>query len=122
KEQTARNRIAERGLTVRNVSQRASCDLVGKVLEQEPQPFRVTRVKVKVGTSVDLVVGSVGENPQKVPDLSGQGQREAQSTIQELGFTLKEVKTDESDRPEGTVIDQSPERDRQFARGCPVNV
>jgi beta-lactam-binding protein with PASTA domain/tetratricopeptide (TPR) repeat protein len=119
REQTARKKLADKGLTVGTVSQRPDCDLVGKVLEQNP---RHSNLKVEVGTAVDFVLGSLGENPVTVPNLRGQRQREAQSTIQDLGFTLRDVKTDESDQPEGTIVDQSPTAGSQFAKGCPVNV
>jgi len=123
KEQTARNKLAEKGLTVRDVTQRASCDLVGKVLEQNPKPTKLTKVKAEVGDPVDLVLGSVGDNPVTVPDFVGGNRRDVEVAIREQRFTLGRPRTEETDdAPPGTVIRQSPAAGTQVAKDCPVNI
>jgi beta-lactam-binding protein with PASTA domain/tetratricopeptide (TPR) repeat protein len=119
KEQTAIRKITDKGLKVGTIERRKSCKSVGKVLEQNPRKS----AKVDPGTEVNLVLGSLGENPVTVPDLTRGDRRQAEATIQNLGLTLKRVKTQETDDArEGTVIGQSPQRDSQFAQGCEVNV
>jgi beta-lactam-binding protein with PASTA domain/tetratricopeptide (TPR) repeat protein len=124
KEQTASNEITGKGLTVGKITHRASCDLVDKVLDQNPKPTKVTKLKVEVGSAVDFVLGSVGENPVTVPNFVGGNRFEVEANIRERRFTVgNRPKTEETDdAPPGTVIKQSPPAGTQIARDCPVNI
>lgn len=118
KEQTARKKLADKGLTVGTVSRRPDCDLVGKVIEQNP-----SRTKVEIGSAVDFVIGSVGEDPVTVPNFVGGSRYDVEAAIQERRFILSKVGTEETDNArEGTVIKQSPPPGTQFAKDCPVKI
>lgn len=119
KEETAKRKITRSGLAVGRVVQRASCKSVGKVLEQNPAQHR----RYEPGTAVDLVIGSLGENPVTLPDFRRGSRDAAEAAIRDLGLNLRRVTTEQTEQqPPGTVIKQSPRPDSQYARGCNVNV
>ena len=119
REDTARKKILDRRLTVGNVSQRASCESLGKVIQQNP----IRKTRVQPGTAVDFVVGSVGDNPVSIPRFIGGSRNDVELAIREQRFLLSKVRTQETDdaRP-GTVMDQSPREGTQFAQNCPVKI
>jgi beta-lactam-binding protein with PASTA domain/tetratricopeptide (TPR) repeat protein len=124
KEDTAKRKIGDKGLTVvtsyRPVSQRdRNCESVGKVLEQTPPP---SGNKVEVGSTVNIVIGTVGEDPVTVPNFVGSNGRDV-AADREQRFILARPKTEETDdAPPGTVIKQSPSAGTQIARDCPIRV
>lgn len=119
KEDTARRKIEKKGLRVGQVTKRASCEQVGKVLEQNPRQD----TKVGEGAVVDLVIGSIGADGVTVPSFKGRTRDDAEATIREMGLRLAEVKTEETDRPgEGKVLEQKPKSGTSLARGCPVEI
>ena len=118
KEQTARRKIVDKGLAVGNVTSRASCESVGEVLEQNPR-----HTKVEVGSAVEFVLGSVGEDPVTVPNFIGGTRRDVEVAIQERQFRLAKAGTEETDNAQpGTVVKQKPNPGTQIAKGCPVNI
>ena len=119
REETARKKILDKRLTVGNVSQRASCESLGKVIQQNP----IKKTRVLPGSAVDFVVGSLGDNPLEVPRFIGGSRNDAEMAIRERRFQLARVRMQETDdaRP-GTVIDQSPREGTQFAQNCPVRI
>ncbi|CAN5848248.1 hypothetical protein BH18ACI4_BH18ACI4_17270 [soil metagenome] len=119
KEGTATRKINEKRLVVGTIQHQPSCQSVGKVLQQEPK----NGSRVGPGTPINLILGSVGENPITVPDLRGRSRDDAEAALRGLRINLRRMKTEETDRtPEGTVFKQSPEPGSQFAKFCAVNV
>lgn len=118
KEQTARKKIADRHLIVGSVTYRASCDSVGKVLEQSDR-----HSKVEIGSAINFVVGNLGEDPITIPRFVGQSRREVELNIREQHFILATPRTEETDNASpGAVVNQSPREGTQFARNCPVKI
>jgi beta-lactam-binding protein with PASTA domain/tetratricopeptide (TPR) repeat protein len=113
----ATREITRRGLRVGKIEERGSCK-VGDVIEQNPAPH----TKADPDTPVDLVIGALGENPVRVPNLIGRSRDEAIAAIRDRELTLGRVGTQVSDAPEGTVVRQSPQPETQFARNCPFTI
>lgn len=118
-EDTARKKILDRRLTVGKVGQRASCESLGKVIEQNP----IKRTRVLPGSAVDFVVGSLGDNPVSVPRFIGGSRNDVEMAVRERRFLLSKVRMRETDeaRP-GVVMDQSPREGTLFAQNCPVKI
>jgi len=57
-----------------------------------------------------------------VPDVRGKDEKELSAYLEAAGFTLGNVKTDESEEPEGTVIDQNPAAGTEAEKGTPIDV
>lgn len=79
----------------------------GYILRHTPEAGE----EIEEGTTVSFVVSKGKEEEEteeiKVPDLSGMTQSRAESTLKEHKLELGKVSTAESDKEEGTVIDQS---------------
>jgi serine/threonine-protein kinase len=89
------------------------------VIEQNP----AKHTRLELGTAVDLVIGSLGENPVTLPDFRRGNRDAAEAAIRDLGLNLRRVTTEQTEQqPPGTVIKQSPRPNSQYARGCNVNV
>lgn len=118
-EESAQNDITKKGLKVGQIERRASCSPPGKVLTQNP----ARGARVELGTSVDLVIASLGEDPLTVPNFVGRDRRDAEGMISDKGFRLRRVAQEETDQAQdGTVLRQSPKPETKFARICPVAV
>jgi beta-lactam-binding protein with PASTA domain/TolA-binding protein len=117
KEQTAIRKLSEKGL-VGKVEQRESCK-VGEVIETIPP----RRTMVEPGSTVRLVVGSLGEDPVTVPNFIGQDRREVETAMRAGNLVLGRIRNQETDRyPEGTVSAQSPSPGSRFARSCSFQI
>ncbi|GAA3812468.1 Stk1 family PASTA domain-containing Ser/Thr kinase [Streptomyces phyllanthi] len=88
----------------------------GFVCEQNP----AADAQVKKGDTIQLVL-STGAPKVTVPDVQGLSYEEAESQLEEKGFTV-EQKTEESDRTKGTVIGQDPEGDSKVAKGSTITL
>jgi serine/threonine-protein kinase len=75
---------------------------VGKVISQDPVP----NTPVSKGTAVKLTVGKA-QQTVSVPNLVGQDVNTARTNLENLGFKVQ-VNEVSSDKPAGTVVDQSP--------------
>ncbi|HXT62793.1 MAG TPA: PASTA domain-containing protein, partial [Pyrinomonadaceae bacterium] len=106
-------------LTVGTIDYRPDCD-VERVVEQNPLPSG--RKDTPRGTAVNLVVGSLGDDPITIPTFSDRYAAEA--FVNSNGLTLKKVDQVESDDPPGSVLWQKPQAGSRYPRhlGCPVNV
>jgi beta-lactam-binding protein with PASTA domain len=88
------------------------------VIEQDPLPSR--QRTADRGTAINLVVGSLGDNPVNIPTF--RTRENAENFVNENRLRLKRVREEESDATAGTVLRQSPKAGRQFGRNCPVDV
>jgi len=57
-----------------------------------------------------------------VPSVLGLSETEARETLEREGLEVEVTGTEESDKPEGTVIEQDPEAGAQLARGAVVSL
>jgi beta-lactam-binding protein with PASTA domain/tetratricopeptide (TPR) repeat protein len=118
-EEKARRRIEERGLTVGQVIYQPSCESVGKVLGHKPK----SGTKVESGSSVDLTVGSLGENPVTLPDWVGQSRASVEGEIRSAGLKVGRVREVLSEAvTAGSVVTQEPAPGTQLAGDCKVKL
>ena len=110
-EREARAKLAEkqyRGLlTVGDVDVRVSDKPAGSVIDQTPAAKTVVQTRTRVAIVVAKARPSV-----RVPDLSGLTEREARAKLAEKQYrgllTVGDVDVRVSDKPAGSVIDQTP--------------
>ncbi|HSO49920.1 MAG TPA: Stk1 family PASTA domain-containing Ser/Thr kinase, partial [Acidimicrobiia bacterium] len=91
---------------------------VGNVIRTDP----TFGTEAEEGSTVDVYVSS-GAEEIAVPPLVGETLDDARQLLEDAGLTLGTV-TDrpDADRPEGTVIEQSPAAGVEVGNGAPVNV
>ena len=87
-----------------------------RVISQSPSPG----MSVKEGSTVDLRI-SIGPDVVLVPNLIHERQVDAALILEEAGLTIGEVTYEESDFPEGVIIDQDPGFRNEVPSGSPVN-
>jgi serine/threonine-protein kinase len=117
---SAQRRLQAAGLTsgVRYV---ASTQPAGRVVAQSP----AGGTSVRRGARVQLSV-STGPNPQAsrpVPDVVGQDEQTATTTLQQAGFTVlafDEATTDQSE--DGLVLDEQPAGGTRAPRGSTITI
>ncbi|MBH0167683.1 Stk1 family PASTA domain-containing Ser/Thr kinase [Fictibacillus sp. 18YEL24] len=81
----------------------------GLVVRQDPSPG----TKVKQQAIVTLFV-SKGPEKENMPDVEGYNIEDAKERLKEDGFSQININYEESDsEPEGTVLEQSPDRDEK---------
>ncbi|WP_196592259.1 Stk1 family PASTA domain-containing Ser/Thr kinase [Pectinatus frisingensis] len=115
----AANQLSKAGLKVGNISEEFSDRPAGTVLRQSPNAGD----KLEKGKSVDLIV-SKGQEVKKsgVPDVIGDSLGSAKEIIQKMGFSVGSVTEQESDRPSGTVLSQSPQPASEAAEKSAINL
>lgn len=115
---TAEKMLADLQLT--SVIVYESSDVVPKdaVIRQEPSPD----VQIKKGESVRVYISDTGEGTIKTPSVVGKTLISAKTLIENSSLTLGTVSELESDKPVGTVIDQSPEEGMKLPRKGAVNL
>jgi beta-lactam-binding protein with PASTA domain len=104
-EDSARSQLnANSDLILGTVEHRESCDRIGVVIDQKPDRGK----EVEPGTSVDLVVGSVGDDPVMVPNFVGKNLNQVEGEIKQLGLSRGLVINKQTNQSaEGTVLSQS---------------
>jgi serine/threonine-protein kinase len=116
----AQRRLQAAGLTSRVVYV-ASTQPAGRVVAQRPLPG----TKVKSGSRVRLNV-SIGPNPQAstpVPDVLGQDEATATTTLQNAGFQVIVIDQPTADQTEdGIVLDEQPSGGTRAPRGAVVTI
>ena len=116
----AQRRLQAAGLTSRVVYV-ASAQPAGRVVAQGPLPG----TKVKSGSRVRLNV-SIGPNPQAstpVPDVLGQDEATATTTLQNAGFQVIVIDQPTADQTEdGIVLDEQPSGGTRAPRGAVVTI
>jgi serine/threonine-protein kinase len=91
---------------------------VGNVIRTEP----IFGTEAPLGSTVEVYVSS-GAEEIAVPPLIGQTLENAEALLVNAELTLGEVtERPDADRPEGTVIEQSPAAGVEVGPGAPVNV
>jgi serine/threonine-protein kinase len=89
----------------------------GEVIDQSP-PGGTT---VNKGSRVTITV-SKGPEKVQVPDVVGQLETDARATLTDAGFKVKVVDQESADRPEGTVLRQSPPSGGKQDKGSTVTI
>lgn len=114
----ARNILEDNHLRV-SVSEVANSEVpVGKVISQTP----ASGESVKENHPVHLVV-SKGAGDLTVPDLSGLTVDQAKQRLKDMGLVLGKITTQEdSSKPDGVIISQSPSADGKINKGQLVDV
>ena len=116
----AQRRLQAVGLAS-NVVYVASTQPAGRVVAQRPAPG----TKVKRGSRVRLNV-STGPNPQAarpVPDVAGQDEATATTTLQNAGFVVEVIDQPTTDQTQdGIVLDEQPAGGTRAPRGSVVTI
>lgn len=116
----AQRRLQAAGL-MSNVVYVSSTQPAGRVVAQRPLPG----TRVKRGSRVRLNV-STGPNPQAsrpVPDVVGQDEAAATSTLQSAGFEVVVIDQPTTDQTEdGIVLDEQPAGGTRAPRGAVVTI
>ena len=114
-EDSARDELQGAGLRVGEVTEEASEEEPGTVIEQSP----ASGEQVARGEPVDLVIAQA----VAVPDVVDSTEEEATATLEEAGFEVRvreQVVTDEAE--DGVVLDQSPAPDEERRQGSRVTI
>jgi beta-lactam-binding protein with PASTA domain len=111
----ARSAIEGAGLRVGKVTQEASAEDAGTVIDQSPD----TGTSVAKGTAVDLTVAK----GVKVPDVTDDKQADAQAALEEAGFQVRVRQQTVTDTTQvGIVLDQTPAADDERPKGSRVTI
>jgi serine/threonine-protein kinase len=113
--ESARIALTDAGLKLGIVSEKASDQPSGYVLEQSPSEG----TQVDAGTMVNITVSS---GLVRVPSVTGLSEAQARSDLAQAGFEAQVVEQNDSSVPEGTVLAQSPKADSDLARGSTVTI
>jgi serine/threonine-protein kinase len=113
----ARDELAEAGMEMGGVTERESDAERGEVVGSEPRE----------GTSVPLpatveVYVSGGPREVEVPEVVGNEEGSARSTLQQAGFRVRVGVDSFSTMPLGTVVSQSPAAGSRAPRGAVVSL
>ncbi len=116
---TAQQTITSTGLVVGNISTVSSNTVaLNDVISQNP----VAGSSVSPDTSVNLVVSS-GNALVTVPDLVGQTQSAAQTSIESLGLTINNISNvTDNTVPYGNIISQDPASGSTVTPGSSINL
>lgn len=114
----ARNILEDNHLRV-NVSEVANSEVpAGQVISQTP----ASGESVKENHPVHLVV-SKGSGDLTVPDLTGLTVDQAKQRLKDMGLVLGKITTQEdTSKPDGTILSQSPSGDSKINKGQIVDV
>ena len=119
--ETARYTLEHEGFIVTQVEEYSEEISKGNVIRTDP----VYNSKLPPNSEIKVFV-SLGEPPEelfKVPDVVGNKQEEAESTLIREGFTVGEIIEIESEpNLKGFVIKQSPEKDKEMSKGTKVDL
>lgn len=113
--EAARIALTDAGLKLGIVSQAASDQPAGYVLEQSP----TEGTQVDAGTMINITVSS---GLVQVPSITGLSEAQARSDLGQAGFEAQVVEQNDSSVPEGTVLAQSPKAGTELARGSTVTI
>lgn len=89
----------------------------GLIVSQDPAAGET----IRTGDTITVNV-SKGLGDGSVPDLTGKDKSDASDILEAAGFKLGEVSTEASAKPEGTILDQSPEAGSELEKGKTVDI
>ena len=89
----------------------------GLIVSQDPEAGQT----IKTGSTITVNI-SKGLGDGSVPDLTGKMKDDLSDYLEAAGFTLGAVRTEASDKPEGTVIDQNPKAGTEVEKGTAIDV
>lgn len=92
---------------------------IGRVIAQRPAGGTTARRPAQV-----VITVSAGQNPEnlEVPDVTGQTEAEARSTLEAAGFRVDTIPDTTTDAPDGTVLDQQPRPGTTAPRGGTITL
>ncbi len=100
-------------------------DVELKVEESDEDKDTVTRTEPSQGTTVaegTTIVVYFSDGREKVPDLVGKQQAEAENAVRNAGFEPRVILSADTTKPAGTVIDQSPRAGETPSEGSTVTI
>ena len=83
------------------------------------RPTRRGGESVPQGTTVTV---SFSDGPEKIPDVVGMQQKDAEKAIRDAGFEPDVLEVLDTTKPEGTVIQQSPQAGQTADQGSTVTI
>ncbi|MGH2698601.1 MAG: PASTA domain-containing protein, partial [Actinomycetota bacterium] len=116
-EARATQELEDAGLEVRTRNRSNAEVDEGEVYRQNPEAGETA----EEGDTVTIVVSS-GPGEVTVPNLLGLSEDQAQSALEEAGLELGRVRSQDSESPEGTVIEQNPGSGELLNEGEAVNI
>lgn len=109
--------LTDLGFTVETRTRPDRDNPIGLVLEQTP----AAQTRADAGSTVSLIVaGEAG--PEVVPNLTGQTFEQAQQTLGDAGFGIRQVQEESAEVPEGSVIRTEPGANSEVAAGSTITV
>jgi serine/threonine-protein kinase len=92
---------------------------IGRVIAQRPAGGTTATRPAQV-----VVTVSAGANPENlsVPDVTGQDEESARSTLEAEGFRVETIEDTTTDAPDGIVLDQQPAAGASVPRGGTVTL
>ncbi len=114
---TATQTLADAGLRVDKTTRPSDTVPAGDVITTDPAPG----TPVRRGDRVTIVVSS-GPGMARTPNVIGQTESEARSTLDGAGFQVSVVREPSSSANEGRVIDQSPGGGTSAQTGSTVTI
>jgi len=116
--EAAEKALKEKGLKVKKEEESSDTISEGAVVRQDPEKGD----KVKKESVVTLYVSTGSKEKYSVPDLAGSTRTKAESMLKSAGLQIGNVKFEHSDKPDGTVISQSPESGSEVSKNSFVNI
>ncbi len=89
----------------------------GTVISQKPAPGAVVKEERRIYLFI-----SGGESPSIVPELKERSIKDARFALERIGLALGDTSYVESDKPKGTIIDQSYYPGSEVKRGTAVKI
>ncbi|WP_036507189.1 Stk1 family PASTA domain-containing Ser/Thr kinase [Nocardioides sp. URHA0020] len=100
-------------------------DVQLKKEESDEDKDTVTRTEPSQGTTVaegTRIVVYFSDGREKVPNLVGKQQAEAENAVRNAGFEPRVIQSSDTTKPAGTVIDQSPRAGDTPSQGSTVTI
>ncbi len=111
-------KIEEMGLTATKLEKEDLSAELGEVVAQSPEKGE----KVSENAVITLYVCIKPEEHKEIPGVIGMTKAQAEATLKAAGFSLGNVKKENSDKPVGEIIDQDPTAGSESPSGTYVNI
>ena len=107
------------GLKTEKIEREDAQAELGEVVAQSPKEGE----KVSENAVITLYVcTSKPEEHKEIPGVIGMNKSQAEATLKAAGFSLGNVKKENSDKPVGEIIDQDPTAGSESPKGTYVNI